>query len=92
MPALDPLVLVVEDGRLHGPLEELVGMTAEELVEGVLARDVERDSLAAPAGPAPHLAQAGDGAGERHADRGVELADVDAQLQRVGRHHRQQLA
>ena len=30
--------------------------------------------------------------GERHADRGVELADVDPQLERVGRDHPEQLA
>src|SRR5207248_697023 len=32
------------------------------------------------------------GAGERDADRRVQLADVDAQLQRVGRDDRQQLS
>ena len=43
-------------------------------------------------GAAPHLAQRGDGAGERDDDRRVELADVDAELQRVGRDDRAQLA
>ena len=42
--------------------------------------------------PAPHLAQARDGAREGDADRRVELADVDAQLERVGGDHREQLA
>ena len=43
-------------------------------------------------GAPPHLAQRGDGAGERDDDRRVELADVDAELERVGRDHRAQLA
>ena len=92
MGELDPLVLVVEDRRLDRALEELVGVAAEELVERVLAGDVEREPLAAPARPAPHLAQARDRAGEGDADRGVELADVDAQLERVGGDDREQLA
>ena len=89
---LDPLVLVVEDRRLHRPLEELLRVAAEELVERVLAGDVERQPLAAPPGPAPHLAQARDRAGEGDADRRVELADVDPELERVGGDHREQLA
>ena len=92
MPAEDLRVLVVEDRRLDGALEEVVGVAAEELVERVLAGDVDGEAAAAPAGAAPHLAQRGDGAGERDDDRGVELADVDAELQRVGRDHRAQLA
>ena len=67
-------------------------MPAEELVERVLAGDVEGDAVAAPPRPAPHLAQAGDRAGEGDADRGVELADVDAELERVGGDHGEQLA
>ena len=43
---LDPLVRVVEDRRLDRAREELVGVAAEELVERVLAGDVERDPLA----------------------------------------------
>ena len=89
---MDLLRLVVEDRRLHRPVEELVGVAAEELVERVLARHVHRQPGVAAAGAAPHLAQAGDRAGERDADRRVELADVDAELERVGGHHRQQLA
>ena len=67
-------------------------MAAEELVERVLARDV--DGEPAPAAPraAPHLPQRRDRAGERDADRRVERADVDAELQRVGRDDAEQLA
>ena len=75
---LDLLGAVVEDRRLDRPLEELVGVAAEELVERVLAGDVDGEPAAPAPGAAPHLAQAGDGAGEVDADRRVELADVDA--------------
>ncbi len=75
-----------------GPAQELVGMAAEELVERVLAGDVDGQPAAAAAGAAPHLPQAGDRAGERDADRGVELADVDPELERVGGDDAEQLA
>ena len=65
-------------------------MAAEELVERVLARDVEGDPVAAAPRPPPHLTQAGNGAREGDADRRVELADVDAELERIRRDHRKQ--
>ncbi len=67
-------------------------MAAEELIERVLAGDV--DSQTAPASPraSPHLLEARDGSREADADRCVELADIDTQLQRVGRDHPEQLA
>ena len=86
------LVLVVEDRGLDRALEELVGVAAEELVERVLAGDVDRQPAPAPPGAAPHLAQRGDRPRERHADRRVQRADVDPQLQRVGRDDAEQLA
>ena len=89
---VDLLVLVVEDRGLDRAVEELVGVAAEELVERVLAGDVDGKAAPAAAGAAPHLAQRGDGAGERDADRGVERADVDAELQRVGGDDAEQLA
>ena len=89
---VDLLVERVEDRRLHRAVEELVGMTAEELVERVVARHIDRQAAPAPARAAPHLAQRGDRAGERHAHRGVQRADVDAELERVGRDHAEQLA
>ena len=61
-------------------------MAAEELVERVLAGDVDRQAAPAAPGAAPHLAQRGDGAGERRDDRRVQRADVDAELERVGGH------
>ncbi len=92
MRRVDQRALVVEDRRLDGAVEELVGVATEELIERVLAGDVHRQ--AAPPAPraSPHLAKRRDGAREGHDDRRVELADVDAELQRVGRDHRAQLA
>ncbi len=90
--AVDLRALVIEDRRLDGARQEVLRVAAEELVERVLAGDVDREPAAAPAGPAPHLAQRGNGARERHDDAGVELADVDPQLERVGRDHGEQLA
>ncbi len=95
--AEDQRALVVEDRGLHGPVEELVGVAAEELVERVLAGEVYGQPVAAPLdrgapGATPHLLQRGDGAGEGDDERGVERADVDAELERVGRDHGAQLA
>ena len=82
----------VDDRRLDRTAQELLRVAGEELVERVLAGDVDGEAAAAAAGATPHLAQARDGAGEGDADRGVELADVDPELERVGRDHAQQLA
>ncbi len=90
--AEDRGAFVVEDGRLHGSLQKVLGVAAEELIQGVLAGHVHGQSTAPAPGPAPHLAQRGDGSGEGDHERRVELADVDPQLQRVGRHDRPQLA
>ena len=67
-------------------------MTAEELVERVLAGEKDGQAAAAATRPPPHLAQARDGAGEGHAYRRVELADVDPELERVGRNDGKQIA
>ena len=90
--AVDQLALVVEDRRLDGPAQEVLGVPAEELVQGVLSGHVDRQPAAAPAGPAPHLAQRRHRAGEGHHHRGVELPDVDPELQGVGCDHGQELA
>ena len=88
----DPGVRVVEPGRLDPPLEQRLGLAHEELVERVLARDEDREAVPAAPGPAPLLAQRGDRAGEADRDRAVELADVDPELERVGRRDPEQLA
>ena len=67
-------------------------MAAEELVEAVDPGEVDGEAVAAAAGPAPHLPEAGDGSRKADADRRVELADVDPELERVGRDDRPQLA
>ena len=67
-------------------------MAAEELVQRVLAGDVQGEPLGAPAGPPPHLPQARDRAGEGDADRRVQLPDVDPELERIRGDHREQLA
>src|ERR1700735_5340372 len=92
MLGVDLAVAWIEDRGLDRAPDELVRMAAEELVERVLAGDVDRQTAAATAGPSPHLAQAGDRPRERHTDGGVELADVDPQLEGVGRDHAEQLA
>ena len=74
----------VEDRRFHRSVEELLGVTAEVLVETVLPGDVHGQAVPPASRPSPHLAQAGDGAGEGHADRRVEFTDVDAEFERVG--------
>ena len=51
---LDLLGAVVEDRRLDRPLEELVRMAAEELVERVLAGDVDGEARGAAAAR-PHI-------------------------------------
>ena len=67
-------------------------MAAEELVERVVAGDVHGEAGLAAPGAAPHLPQARDRARERDADRRVELADVDAELERARGAHGHQLA
>ena len=88
----DPGVRVVEPGRLDPPLEQRLGLAHEELVERVLARHEDREPVPAAPGPAPLLAQRGDGAGKPDRDRAVELTDVDPELEGVGRRDAEQLA
>ena len=89
---VDLLGLVVEDRLLDRAVEELVRVAAEELVERVVAGHVQREAGLAPARAAPHLAQARHRAGEGHADGGVEVADVDPELERVGGDDGEQVA
>ena len=85
------LRLVVEDRPFDRALEELVGVTAEELVERVLARHIHGEAGLAATRPPPHLSQRRHRAREGHADRRVELAHVDAELEGIRGHHGQQL-
>ena len=85
-------VRVVEDRRLDAAAEQRLGLAHEVLVERVLRGDEHREPVAAPARAAPLLAQARDRAREADGDRAVEQADVDAELERVGRRDAEQLA
>ena len=79
--------LVVEDRGLHRSTEELVRVTAEELIERVLAGEEHRQATPATSRPAPHLPQARDGAREGDADGSVE-----PELECVRGDHPEQLA
>ncbi len=67
-------------------------MAAEELVERVVAGDVHGEAGRAPPRTAPHLAEARHRPREGHADCRVELADVDAELERARGRDTEQLA
>ena len=88
----DARVRVVEDRRLDAAAEQRLGLAHEVLVERVLARDEHGEAVAAPPGAAPLLAQRRDRAREADRDRAVERADVDPELERVGRRDAEQLA
>ena len=88
----DARVRVVEDRRLDAPAEQLLRLAHEVLVERVLGRDEHREAVAAPPGAAPLLAQRGDRSREADRDHRVEQADVDPELERVGRRDAEQVA
>ncbi len=75
---------VVEDRRLDASLEQRRRLAHEVLVERVLRGDEDREAVLAAAGASPLLAEARDRSGEADGDRAVEVADVDAELERVG--------
>ena len=85
-------VRVVEDRRLDVPLEQRRRLAHEVLVERVLRGDEDREAVLAAAGASPLLAKARHRAGEADRDRAVEVADVDAELERVGGRDAEQVA
>ncbi len=93
MNARHRLVFGVEEERLAGPGEKLVGMLQQILVEGIRQGDERGQRFAAAP---PHSARALPGrhhaAGETDQQTGVEPPDVDAELERRGRDHRVELA
>ncbi len=91
MAVQDTVVRVVEDRRLDAPAEQRLRLAHEVLVERVFARDEDGEPVPAPAGAPPLLAQARDRAGEADRDRAVQEADVDPELERIGRRHAEQL-
>ena len=88
----DSRVCAVEDRRLDPALEQSLGLAHEELVEGVLARHEHRKAGAPPPCPSPALPEARDRPGEADRQRAVERPDVDAQLERIGGRHAEELA
>ena len=78
-------VLRRDEGVLHRPAVEELRVAHEVLVEGVVTGDEDRQRrLAATAAAARLLPRAGDAAGVAGEHRGVQAADVHAELQGVG--------
>ena len=77
----------VDDDRLRGPAEQLVGMVAIPVVERVVAGDEDgKAALGRPAGATDLLTERRDRAREPVADARIEPADVDPELERRGGH------
>jgi hypothetical protein len=82
----------VEDGGLHRPLEERLGVVHQIGVQRVVAGDEHgQRALPLPAGAARLLPQGGAGAGVAGEQDGVEPGDVHAEFQRRGGRQPQQL-
>ena len=77
----------VDDRVLDLARQQALGLAHEVLVEGVLAGDQHGPAAARPAGPAPALPEARHGARKPGDEREVELAHVDAELERAGGDH-----
>ena len=85
--AADVRVVQVDDRLLDAASQEAVRLAHEVLVQRVLAGHQHGVAVPGPAGPAPPLTQARHRAWEPGDERDVEAADVDAQLERLRRHH-----
>lgn len=78
-------VVRVEDGRLHGLLEQRLGMVDEEGVQRVVAGHQDgQGALAGASGAARLLPQRRPGAGIARDDDGVQAGDVDAEFEGGG--------
>ena len=81
-------VVRVDEAVLRRAVEQVLRVRGEELVDRRRRADQRRQAGAGAASGSAHLLPgAGDGAGVADADRRVERADVDAQLERVGGDH-----
>ena len=85
-------VRVIENRRLHLPVEQRVRLAHEVLVECVLAGDEHCQAMTAPPGSSPLLAQGCHCPRKPDRDRTVEQADVDPELERVRRRDPEQVA
>ncbi len=84
----DQKVVGVHAAVLGGAGEEVVRVLHDELVHGVALGNQDGKAVPGPApGPARLLPGAGDGARVARHDARLQVADVDAQLQRVGAHN-----
>ena len=92
VPVEDPRHRRVDQRSLDAAAEECARLGDEELVECVLARDQHCEPARPTACPSPLLPQRGDRARKADRDGAVERSDVDAQLERVGGRHAEQLA
>ncbi len=84
----DVQVVGVHQPVLRRAVEEVLRVGGEELVDRRRRADERREARAcAPSGTSHLLPRAGDGAGIADADRCVQAADVDPELERVRGHH-----
>ncbi len=88
----DSWVRVVETRRLDASLEQRLRLPHEELVERILTGNHDRKTSLAASRATPLLPERGDRPRKADGDRAVEPADVDAELERVGRCDAEQLA
>src|SRR5262249_46461727 len=88
----DARVGVVENRGLHASLEQGRRFAHEVLVERVLRGDENRETVTATAGASPLLAEAPHRPGEADRDRAGEVAEVDPELERVGRGDAEQVS
>ena len=89
----DERVVGIDPRVLGRRAEEIVGMRRHELIERRAGRDQHRRrGFGAPPGPARLLPHRGDRSRVAGQDRGVQVADVDAELERVRGHDAERLA
>ena len=89
----DVRVVRVEDGRLHGLLEQRLGVVDEEGVQRVVAGHQDgQGTLPGASGPAGLLPQRRPGAGIAGDDDGIQARDIDAELEGGGGGQAQQPA
>ena len=80
-------VIGIERNRLDRACHQGLGMARKPLVERIVAQHQEAEPTLPPPGTTPLLAERCDRTRKAHHDRTVELADIDAELEGVGRDH-----
>ena len=89
----DQQVVRVDPAEFRGAGEEVLGVLHDELVQRGAPGDKQREALTrAPSGPSGLLPGAGDRAGVAAEDGRLQVADVDPEFQRIGRHDPHHLA